>query len=403
MYQTDAGATSPIRTGAIAPAYDVVVVGARAAGAATAMLLARRGLHVLNVDRSAYGSDTLSTHSISIAGVHLLDRWGILDSIRAAGTPVSRAVVFNYGDERVRIDIPTRGGIDGLYNPRRTVLDATLVDHAVAAGADVRHGVSVAALTRGIDGRVDGVELEVDGVRRRVAARWVVGADGVRSRVAAQVGARVTYEEPTGAGDIYAYWTGLPSDHMENFYEPGRAAGIIPTNDGAAVVWVGLSPETFRDVARGNLAPTYHALIGTFPELVDRLRNATRIGGYRGFPGTPGYLREPSGPGWALVGDASYFKDPVSAHGITDAFIGAALLSDAIADIVRCGVDEGAALGGYRAARDEMAAAMMPPTVAVASLGDDMGAVKQAFIDMAAAMRDEYLMLLDRERPAAAA
>jgi len=294
MNPTNAGTTTPTVTRHIDPAYDVVVVGARAAGAATAMLLARRGVRVLAVDRSAYGTDTLSTHSISIAGVYLLERWGVLDALRDAGTPVSRAVIFNYGDERVRIDIPARGGVDGLYNPRRTLLDATLVDHAVDAGAHVRHGVSVAALTRDADGRVDGVELDVAGERRRVAARFVVGADGVRSKVAAQVGARTTYEEPTGAGDIYSYWTGLPSDLMENFYEPGRAAGIIPTNDGAAAVWVGLSPETFREVARGNLAPTYHALIGTFPQLVDRLRDATRVGGYRGFPGTPGYLRGPT-------------------------------------------------------------------------------------------------------------
>jgi glycine/D-amino acid oxidase-like deaminating enzyme len=144
MNPTESG-TTPADPQPIEPAYDVVVVGARAAGASTAMLLARRGLRVLAVDRSAYGSDTLSTHAISIAGVHLLDRWGVLDRIRDAGTPVSRAVVFNYGAERVRIDIPARGGVDGLYNPRRTLLDATLVDHAVAAGADVRHGVSVAA------------------------------------------------------------------------------------------------------------------------------------------------------------------------------------------------------------------------------------------------------------------
>jgi flavin-dependent dehydrogenase len=383
--------------------YDVVVVGARAAGAATAMLLARRGLSVLAIDRSAYGSDTLSTHSISIAGVHLLDRWGVLDSLRDAGTPVTRAVAFNYGDDHLRLDIPARGGVDGLYSPRRTLLDATLVDHAVAAGADIRHGVSMTAVTRDADGRVDGVELDVAGVRRRVAASWVIGADGMRSRVAAQVGARTTFEEKRGAADIYSYWTGLDDDLMENFYAPGRAAGIIPTNDGASVVWVGLSPEAFRDVARGNLAPTYHAMIGTFPQLAEQLRSAMRVGGYRGFPGIAGYLREPFGPGWALVGDAGYFKDPVGAHGITDALIGATLLSDAIADIVRCGTDEHVALGGYALERDTMAAAMMPPTAAIASLGTDMSVVKQAFVDMAAAMRDEYVMLLGREHLAAAA
>jgi flavin-dependent dehydrogenase len=378
--------------------YDVVVVGARAAGAATAMLLARRGLKVLAVDRSAYGSDTLSTHSLAVAGVRQLSRWGVLDDLRDADTPVANTVVFHYGEQDVSIQVPARGDVDGLYSPRRTVLDATLVDRAVADGAHVRHGVSMVDVTRDANGRVDGVEIDVDGERRTIAASFVIGADGARSRVASKVGAEVTYEEPTGAADIYSYWEGLPSDVIENFYEPGRAAGIIPTNDGAAVVWVGLTPEMFRDVARGNLAPTYHALIGTFPELVERLRSATRVGGYRGFPGTPGFLREPFGPGWALVGDASYFKDPVSAHGITDAFIGAELVADAVADVLQCGVDERLALAAYQRDRDEMAAAMMPPVVTIASLGADMGVVARSWKAMSAAMRDENALLDDRER-----
>ena len=124
----------------------------------------------------------------------------------------------------------------------------------------------------------------------------------------------------------------------------------------------------------------------------------TRVGGYRGFPGTPGFLREPFGPGWALVGDASYFKDPVSAHGITDAFIGAELLADAVADTLLCGVDERLALGDYQRDRDEMAAAMMPPVVRIASLGSDMSEVTQSWKQMSAAMRDEYAMLDERER-----
>jgi flavin-dependent dehydrogenase len=378
--------------------YDVVVVGARAAGAATAMLLARRGLSVLAVDRAAYGSDTLSTHSLAVAGVLQLSRWGVLDSIRDAGTPAANTVIFHYGDDAVTIEVPARGDVDGLYSPRRTVLDSALVDHAVAAGVHVRHGVSMVAVTTDGNGRANGVELDVDHERRTVAASWVVGADGARSRVAAQVGAEITYEEPTGAADIYSYWEGLPEDLIENFYGPGRAAGIIPTNDGAAVVWVGLTPEMFRDVARGNLAPTYHAMIGMFPELVERLRSATRVGGYRGFPGTPGFLRDSYGPGWALVGDASYFKDPVSAHGITDAFIGAELVADAIADTILCGVDERVALAGYQRERDTMAAAMMPPVVAIAGLGSDMPAAARAWKAMSAAMRDEYMMLIERER-----
>jgi flavin-dependent dehydrogenase len=381
--------------------YDVVVVGARAAGAATAMLLARRGLRVLAIDRSAYGSDTLSTHCIAMAGVLQLSRWGVLDRLREAGTPVANAIVFNYGDEMARIDLRPRGDVDGLYSPRRTLLDAALVDEAVASGAHVRHGVSMVGLTRDRGGRVDGVVIDVDGERRRVAARWVVGADGVRSKVAANVGAGFTSQDRTGAASIYSYWKGLPSDTIVNHYDLGRGGGVIPTNDDVAVIWTALTPEDFATSGRGNLAGAHHAAIEALPGLAAQLRDAQRVGGYRGFPGVAGFLREASGPGWALVGDASYFKDPVSAHGITDAFIGAELVSDAIADVAHCGVEENAAFERYQGDRDALAAQMMPPVALVAGLDQDMATVETAFRSMAAAMRDEWMFLESRTAVAA--
>src|SRR5690606_37951458 len=123
--------------------YDVVVVGARCAGAATAMLLARSGLSVLAIDRNRYGSDTLSTHALTLPGVLQLSRWGLLDAVRAAGTPRVSRVVQHYGPQCVEVPIRPRGSVDGLYAPRRHVLDRILVDAAVAAGADVRHGVGL--------------------------------------------------------------------------------------------------------------------------------------------------------------------------------------------------------------------------------------------------------------------
>ena len=126
--------------------YDVVVVGARAAGAATAMLLARRGLRVLAVDRGAYGTDTLSTHALMRAGVFQLAAWGLLERIEAADTPRVRRTVFHYEDEVIDIPIKPRDGVPGLFAPRRTVLDRVLVDAAVEAGADVRHRVRLADL-----------------------------------------------------------------------------------------------------------------------------------------------------------------------------------------------------------------------------------------------------------------
>ena len=115
--------------------HDVVVVGARAAGAATAMLLARAGLDVLVVDRGRYGADTLSTHAILRGGVLQLHRWGLLDEIVAAGTPAIRRTTFHYATDQVSVTVKPSHGIDALYAPRRTVLDPILVDAATAAAA----------------------------------------------------------------------------------------------------------------------------------------------------------------------------------------------------------------------------------------------------------------------------
>ena len=117
--------------------YDAVVVGARCAGAATAMLLARHGLSVLLVDRDRHGADTLSTLALMRAGVLQLHRWGLLDRVRAAGTPPISSTSFIYGDETITVPIKPRDGVDALYAPRRTLLDALLADAASDAGADV--------------------------------------------------------------------------------------------------------------------------------------------------------------------------------------------------------------------------------------------------------------------------
>lgn len=144
-------------TARTASPYDVVVVGARPAGAATAMVLARAGLRVLVVDRSRYGADTLSTHALLRGGVLQLARWGLLNEVIAAGTPPVQRSVFHYGEERIEVPIRPAAGVDALYAPRRTVLDPILVDAARDAGAEVRFGLTVTGLCRDGTGRVTGV------------------------------------------------------------------------------------------------------------------------------------------------------------------------------------------------------------------------------------------------------
>jgi 2-polyprenyl-6-methoxyphenol hydroxylase-like FAD-dependent oxidoreductase len=83
--------------------YDAVVIGARCAGASTAMLLARRGMDVLLVDRDRRGADTLSTLALMRAGVLQLHRWGVLDRVRAEGAAPIRSTSFIYGDEVIEV------------------------------------------------------------------------------------------------------------------------------------------------------------------------------------------------------------------------------------------------------------------------------------------------------------
>jgi flavin-dependent dehydrogenase len=383
-------------TETIQNAYDVIVVGARAAGASTAMLLARRGLSTLAIDRAAYGSDTLSTLALATAGVLQLSRWGVLDDIRRAGTPTVKNVRFHYGDEEVALEVSAHGDVDGLYSPRRTVLDSALVDAAAASGADVRHGVTMVRLTTDRSGRVDGVELDVNGVRRTVKARFVVGADGLRSRVASQVAAPVLHEESDAPTTVYAYFGGLPDDTIENHFAADRVVGTIPTNDDLACVWVGMPRDRFDSVIRGRVAAGHTAEVQSVPELAETLRGRSPVGGYRTFLGAPGLLRQAWGSGWALVGDAGYFKDPLSSHGITDALIGAELLADALTNTLVHGIEAEESLGEYQLLRDEMAHEMMPPVASVASYPRDMTVVHGAFRDMSRAMRHEVALVESR-------
>jgi flavin-dependent dehydrogenase len=302
--------------------YDVTVVGARAAGAATALLLARQGLRVLLVDRDRYGTDTLSTHALMRGSVYLLSRWGLLDRVVAAGTPPVRQTRFHYGSETMTVTIKPTLGVEALYAPRRTVLDALLVDAAAEAGAEIRFGVTVTGLLRDRYGRVVGITGR-DRTGTPVTARspLTVGADGIRSTVARKAGAG-TVRAGTGAGAIvYGYWSDLPVDGYEWFYRPGHSAGFIPTNDGAVCVFAGVPAGALRPGA-------YHEMLaaatGGAGGRLGRARPPTRL---RTWVGRPGFVRQTRGPGWALVGDAGSFLDPLSTHGITDALRDAELLA----------------------------------------------------------------------------
>ncbi len=346
MYADDQPST--LRSGA---SHDVIVVGARAAGAATAMLLAREGLRVLLLDRGPFGSDTLSTHALMRGGVLQLSRWGLLDQIIAANTPPVTRTTFRYGAESVVITIKPSYGVDALYAPRRTILDPVLVHAAVDAGVEVYHSTSVTDLTRR-HGRVVGVHATTsDGRSVELGAPIVIGADGIRSTVAKCAGAAFARVGQHACATTYGYWDDLATDGYEWNFRPNACSGVIPTNGGKTCVFASASPKR---IARGGVAVLSDVVAEGTPELAERLRRASPPPGTRTWPGQPGYIRRCHGPGWALVGDAGYFKDPISAHGLTDALRDAELLARAVSGGLR---DDGSlddALENYQTERDRL-------------------------------------------------
>ncbi len=381
------------------PGYGAIVVGARCAGAATAMLLARAGLDVLVVDRGQPGADTLSTHALMRGGVLQLRRWGLLDAVEAAATPAIRSATFHYADEEVAVPIKPRDGVDALYAPRRTVLDPLLVRAAEASGARVVHGVTALELVRDARGRVGGVVLAgPDGARAVAQAPIVIGADGMRSRIATLAGAEVELAGRHASAVVYAHWEGLAVEGYHWYYRPGVSAGAIPTNDGRTCLFVALPPGRYRDeLPLGVGALYHHVLAEVAPEMAAAVTGARLERKPWTFPGTPGFLRRAWGPGWALVGDAGYFKDPLTAHGITDALRDAELLSRAVV----AGTDD--ALAAYQAARDEVSLGLFEVTDRIASFEWNLDQARRDHQALARHMAAESEMLLALDRQAAAA
>jgi 2-polyprenyl-6-methoxyphenol hydroxylase-like FAD-dependent oxidoreductase len=365
--------------------YDVVIIGARCAGAATALLLARSGAKVLVVDRRAYGSDTMSTHALMRGAVVQLNRWGLIPSVTAAGTPAIRRTAFHYGEEAIRVDVKEDHGVDCLFAPRRTVLDPLLVDAASEAGAEVRHGIALSELQFAASGgRVIGASLrDAGGACITVRSDIIIGADGRQSAVAQLVNAKAYAEGFNASGIVFGYYEDLKRDGLHWHFAKNVAAGVIPTNSGHCV-FAAVPAQRFSATFRGDVMRGFLQILETnCPRLRADIDRARLIGRLRGFGGATSYLRQCHGAGWALVGDAGYFKDPLTAHGITDALRDAQLLSGGI-------VNGGTrALERYQGERDALSLPFMRVTDAIASFSWDLDEVKQLHAELSAVMKTE--------------
>ena len=365
--------------------YDAVVAGGRVAGASTAMLLARAGCKVLVIDRQLYGSDRLSTHALMRGAVTLLADWGVLPSLLAEGTPPVRQTAFIYDGEAAVFDIQPDSRTDCLIAPRRTVLDRQLVDAAKRAGAEVRHGTSLQDLVFDHSGRVIGCIIsDREGARETVGAGIVIGADGRQSAVARLAGAEIYRQGQAATGCVYGYFEGMPDLGFQWYFADGVAAGAIPTNHGQHCVFASAPADRFAEIFREDIRAGFDRVCdANSPELGEAVRAARLAERLKGFGGQPGYFRQSFGKGWALVGDAGYFKDPSTAHGISDALRDALLLSRAITG------REPGGLEGYQALRDELSSDLFEVTEKVAAYDWDMAEVKALHLRLSKAMKAE--------------
>jgi 2-polyprenyl-6-methoxyphenol hydroxylase-like FAD-dependent oxidoreductase len=331
------------------------------------MLLARKGHRVLLLDKARFPSDTLSAHYIHQPGVAKLYRWGLLDKVVASGCPPVERQVFDVGPFALTGYPPPADDITSGYAPRRTILDKILLDAAVDAGADVREHFAVEEIVTdgervtGIRGRSQGGSLVQE------EARIVVGADGMRSMIAHMVSAPTYSEQPASACTYYTYWSNVPMTAVELYPRPERMVIAAPTNDGLTMIII-YWPKTAFPQVRADIEGQFMRALDMIPSFAERVRAGSRAEKFRGTADLSGFFRRPYGPGWALVGDAGYHKDPITAQGITDGFRDAELLADAVDDMFAGRLSTEDALAGYEQKRNEAVMPMYQLTCDLAKL-----------------------------------
>ncbi len=308
--------------------FDVIVVGARCAGAVVGFLLARRGYRVLIVDRATFPSDTLSTHYIQPSGVQRLTRWGLLEDLQRAGAPAISLLSVTLDNVKIT-GRPHSGKLSApAFCIRRDTFDFLLLKKALETGAEVREATKVDGL-EWEDGRVVGTRLREGSRHHSIRGAIVVGADGMRSTVAKEVEAESYWSCRPLTCMYYSYWVDLPTQGAELYAAPGIGIGVYPTNGGLTCLAVAWPVDTFGDFRRdveGGVRRSADAV----GDLGRRVEAATRVERFKGTRDVPNFFRSCQGPGWALVGDAGHHKDPITGQGMSDAFADAEILTEYI-------------------------------------------------------------------------
>jgi menaquinone-9 beta-reductase len=353
--------------------YDVVVVGARVAGATLAACLGEAGVRTLLVDSAGFPSSTLSTHFFRGSGlVSVLDRLGVLSEVRALGAPeLTREYQFMDGRSDYRVNPPQAPGTAGFnLSVRREPLDHLLLRRATRSPA-----VEVSEQTRAIgvewdEGRPTGVTLQTPMGRRTVRCDLLVGADGRNSFVAREAHAAVQEAAPATRAIYYRYVTGFVGptgerDGPEFSLNGDEMAYVFPSDAGRTCVALSLNLTKFRWF-REDPDSRFASLLQQHRGIWERFCQATPDGGILGCGPEPNFVRVPSGPGWALVGDAGMHQDPWTGLGMDNAGVHATFLAESLARGLGGAGSRGAALEEYHRRRDEHALGGYRETVRLA-------------------------------------
>ena len=330
--------------------YDAVIIGARCAGASTAMLLARKGYRVLLVDRAAFPSDTMSTLIIKYPGVKLLKQWGLLENILATGCPPIRQWNDHKGDFILSAGFPVLDDVV-VIAPRRIVLDKILVDAACAAGVELLENFIVDEIL--LDGeRATGICGHIKaGASLTVHAHMVIGADGKHSLLARTVQPPVYHDYPVQACYYYAFWSGIPDSGLVSYWRRHHFILAIPTHAELTCIVVARPLAEFHTF-RQNVTENYWRCLEMAPSLAEYARQGRQEGRLIGTADLPNVYRKPYGLGWALAGDAGHHEDPLMGHGIMNAFHDAELLSNAVDAGLSGRLDMQTALSAYEEQRN---------------------------------------------------
>jgi flavin-dependent dehydrogenase len=295
----------------------------------------------------------MSTHFLWQRGAARLKAWGLLDRLVARCCEPIKAITFDVGPVQLVGSGPAVGGVSNTYCPRRTVLDAVLVEAAVEAGVELIEGFAVRDLLWS-EGRVAGVVGHDRGSRpSSLRSRVVVGADGLHSTIAKRVEAPARVHHPPLTRVHYSYWSGLRGLGAAFHTRPGRLVLVWPTNDDLTCIYVAWPHDESASVTP-DVDGSFHAALELVPGLRDHVGRGERVQRFVGTGDLPNQYRVSAGPGWALVGDAGHHKDPSTGMGMSDAFLAADLLAQAIDDGLLGRQPMDTALAGYEQQRDAL-------------------------------------------------